>query len=117
MPSADYLDRYMIDTEGIAGRRRLIGPAGRKWAIVLICLMPAAAYYAFLLSLGFPGFFAPSQRGLTFNSMLLHLLDGSFDVDPETIGDEGVLRGGRVYAYFGIVPALLRLPLLAFAGF
>src|SRR5260370_42632144 len=68
-------------------------------------------------SLGYPGFFAPSPRGLTFNSMLLHLLNGSFDVDPQTIGDEGVLRNGLTYAYFGIAPALLRLPLVVFPDF
>src|SRR5260370_39451315 len=68
-------------------------------------------------SLGYPGFFAPSPRGLTFNSMLLHLLNGSFDVDPPRIGDEGILRNGLTCAYFGIAPALLRLPLLVFSGF
>jgi hypothetical protein len=90
---------------------------GRTRWIVLFLVVPCGAYYAFLLSLGFPGFFAPSPRGLTFNSMLLHLLGGSFDVDPQTIGDEGILRNGLTYAYFGIFPALLRLPLLVFPDF
>ena len=49
---------------------------------------------------------------LTFNSMLEHLLQGRFDVAPQTVGSEGFLREGRVYAYWGIFPALLRLPLL-----
>ncbi len=91
--------------------------AGWKWAVVLLCLAPTGAYYAFLLSLGFPGFFAESPRGLTFNSMLLHLLNGSFDVDPQTIGDEGVLHNGLTYAYFGVAPALLRLPFVVFPNF
>ena len=52
--------------------------------------------------------------GLTFNSMLEHLLHGHFDVDPETVGSEGFLRDGRVYAYWGIFCAVIRLPLLAF---
>lgn len=47
--------------------------------------------------------------------MLLHLLDGRFDVDPATIDLEGFARDGRVYAYFGIFPALLRLPMMVFA--
>jgi hypothetical protein len=52
---------------------------------------------------------------LTFNSMLAHLMQGRFDVDPQIVGDEeGFLRNGRVYAYFGIFPALLRLPLWIF---
>ncbi len=48
---------------------------------------------------------------LTFNSMLEHLLRGQFDVDPLIIGDDGYLRNGHVYAYWGIWCALLRLPL------
>ncbi|MBV1822609.1 hypothetical protein CFR80_04485 [Komagataeibacter oboediens] len=49
---------------------------------------------------------------LTFNSMMDHMLHGSFDVDPETVGQEGFLRNGHVYAYWGIFPALLRLPVI-----
>lgn len=50
-------------------------------------------------------------QNLTFNSMLDHLLRGRFDVDPRTIGDEGFVRDGHVYSYFGIWCALVRLPL------
>jgi hypothetical protein len=57
--------------------------------------------------------FAPVGLGMTFNSMMLHLLQFRFDVDPASIASEGFLRDGRTYAYFGIFPALLRLPLLA----
>ena len=52
--------------------------------------------------------------GLTFNSMLLHMIDGRFDVDPAVVGSEAFVRGGTTYAYFGVLPALLRLPLLPF---
>lgn len=48
---------------------------------------------------------------LTFNSMLSHLLHGQFDVDPKIVLYEGYSHNGRVYAYWGIWPALLRLPL------
>ena len=48
---------------------------------------------------------------LTFNSMLAHLLHGRFDVDPQIVGVEGFQRNSRVYAYWGIWCALLRLPL------
>ena len=50
---------------------------------------------------------------LTFNNMMDHMLHGRFDVDPDIVAGEGFLRDGRVYAYWGIVPALLRLPVLA----
>ena len=76
--------------------------------IALLCVIPASAYYALLLSAGAGSFLAPVPNGLTFNSMLLHLLRGHFDVDPAAIGAEGYLRDGKVYAYFGILPALAR---------
>lgn len=53
---------------------------------------------------------------LTFNSMLDHLLHGRFDVDPAIVGREGFAVGGRVVAYWGILPALLRLPFTLFPG-
>ncbi|MBS0980981.1 hypothetical protein [Acetobacter thailandicus] len=55
-----------------------------------------------------------NNLSLTFNSMMEHLLHGRFDVDPTTVGKEGFLRDGRVYAYWGIFPALLRLPIFLF---
>src|ERR1700733_14923317 len=76
--------------------------------VALLWLIPAGVYYSFLLTAGSTGMLAPVDHGLTFNSMLLHMLHGRFDVDPATIGDEGYLRDGAVYAYFGIFPALFR---------
>jgi hypothetical protein len=61
-------------------------------------------------------FTSGAHIGLTFNSMLEHLLRGQFDVDPAVIGDEAYVHDGRSYAYWGIVPALLRLPLLLLPG-
>jgi len=51
---------------------------------------------------------------LTFNSMLAHLLQGQFDVDPRIVGYEGYIRNGHVYSYWGIWCAFLRLPLWIF---
>lgn len=42
------------------------------------------------------------------------LLEGRFDIDPQIIGSEAFVHNGRTYAYFGIFPALLRLPLVPF---
>jgi hypothetical protein len=83
--------------------------------VVIIVFM--ALYYAALIT-GFRFHFLQpvDPHGLTFNSMLEHLLHGRFDVDPKIVADEGFSRNGRVYAYFGIICALLRLPLLAIKG-
>src|SRR4051794_35768217 len=91
--------------------------------LAALALLPALLYYAFLLTLQvhfahlFDLLAHTYDRSLTFNSMLLHLLRGSFDVDPRTIGTEGFVRGDRTYAYFGIFPALFRLPFLAWPDF
>src|SRR5665213_3042301 len=86
-------------------------------AAALWCFV-AACWYFFLLTRGTGQLTAPGSYGLTFNSMLLHLLQGRFDVDPDAVGAEGYLGDGAVYAYFGIFPALFRcifLPLRNFA--
>lgn len=83
---------------------------------VFLCLFAAILYYAVLLSVG-GGLFGPVTHGLVFNDMLTHLLHGKFDVDPAAIGDEGYLRDGRVYSYFGILPALFRLIFVPLPGF
>jgi hypothetical protein len=74
-------------------------------------------YYGFLLTAGRFDLWYPGEGlGLTFNSMLEHLLRGEFDVDPSTVGKEGFYRDGRTFAYWGILHALFRLPLLLFPG-
>jgi hypothetical protein len=40
-------------------------------------------------------------------------LHGRLDVDPAKVGFEGFVAHGRTYLYYGPVPALLRMPLLA----
>jgi hypothetical protein len=74
--------------------------------------------YAAVLTNGF-ALWRPSganELNLTFNSMLEHLLRGQYDVDPNIVGTEGYLRDGRVYAYWGVFCALLRLPLTLIPG-
>jgi hypothetical protein len=108
-------------TDGVGRVRRGWGYPSRSaainWAVVLLCLAPAVAYYAVLITLGFLSFFTPAVHGLTFNEMLLHLLNGAFDVDPQTVGNEGRIHNGLTYSYFGILPAVLRLPFLVSTNF
>jgi len=87
-----------------------------KSARSLLWLFLALLYYAFLLSVA-GGLFGPVQHGLVFNDMLIHLLRARVDVDPASIGDEGYVRDGVTYAYFGIGPALVRLIVLPLPGF
>ena len=88
--------------------------ARSRWLGVLIVAV-LGVYYAFLLTSGHFDLFTPGDTvDLTFNSMAQHLLAGRFDVDSSIVGLEGFRRNGHVYAYWGIWPALLRLPLLVF---
>jgi hypothetical protein len=98
--------------------QNLLPVNGQTGGAVLFLLLPAICYYALLLTeVGGNSLFAPVVYGLNFNSMLLHLLQGRFDVEPAAIGYEGYLRNGAVYSYFGIFPALLRAPLLPLPDF
>ena len=85
-------------------------------AVLLAACLFMPAYYGALLTGGDFALLRPTAQGLTFNSMLTHLLAGRFDVDPGIVGLEGFLRDGHVYAYWGIFGALLRLPLLLRPG-
>ena len=74
-----------------------------------ILILMAAIYYLFLAMDGGFNLFKPIElagSGMTFNSMLEHLLHGEFDVDPTAVAFEGVVRDGKTYTYFGILPAL-----------
>jgi len=86
------------------------GADGKERQLQLALLALMLAVYGALLGASW-WFQQTDTIRLTFNSMLEHLLHGQFDVDPRIIGDDGFLRNGRVYAYWGIWCALLRLPL------
>lgn len=86
----------------------------RALPVALFVLAAVHTYLLMVAGRGWGGLSQPSLLGFTFNSMALNLLDGRFDVDPGTIRFDGFMRDGRTYAYFGIFPALLRLPLVPF---
>jgi hypothetical protein len=69
-------------------------------------------YYWALLSDGRFFHVKPIRYDLIFNSMIEYMSRGRFDVDPDAVLREGFTRDGRTYSYFGILPALLRLPIL-----
>jgi hypothetical protein len=53
--------------------------------------------------------------GDRFDDQARSLLEGRLDVRPEVATIEGFESGGKTYLYFGIFPALLRIPILVFA--
>ncbi len=70
------------------------------------------AYYVGLATHFSFDWWPTTSGGFVFNSQLRALLDLRLDIDPNVIGMEGFVRDGKTYTYFGIWPALLRLPLI-----
>jgi hypothetical protein len=81
------------------------------FSVLIACI---SVYYLFLLSNGTFQLFVPEFLSRAFDSMLVHLLHGQFNVDPDAIGVEAFRRDGKTYAYFGIFPAALRLVAMPF---
>lgn len=95
-----------------ASVRPVTGSPGERLSVGLLLLL-ATAWYAALLTNGhFDLLRTGSTLDKTFNSMLAHLLQLKFDVDPTIVGKEGFQRDGRVYAYWGPLLSIFRLPLL-----
>jgi hypothetical protein len=72
----------------------------------------ACLYYFALLTDGDWNPFGNEFFGLVFNDMLAHLVRGEVTIDPAIIRNEAYVRDGHTFAYWGIFPAFLRLPLL-----
>ncbi|MGE0746355.1 MAG: hypothetical protein AB7K86_13950 [Rhodospirillales bacterium] len=86
------------------GERRFLAAAG----------VLALAAYLGIVTGGAYDLDGQSRFGMVFNAMALNLVHGRFDIDPDVILFEAFFRDGRTYAYFGILSALLRLPLMPF---
>ncbi len=99
-----------------------VNPAGtsRPWslghsaALLLTCLYGVLAA-ALLTNFDFNPF-APEKIGLVFNDMARRLLAWDFTSDPAIVAYEAFVKDGRTYAYYGIFPALLRMPLVLAGG-
>lgn len=86
--------------------------ANRRRIWLALVLVPL--YELILVSRGGTALFQEVSLGHVFNAMALNLLELRFDIDPAVIENEAFFRDGRTYTYFGIFPALLRLPLVPF---
>ena len=79
-------------------------------------LVVATLLFAFYLGVATQFSYESWVRGSCggiFDAQARALLAGRIDLDPSVLGGEAFEREGRFYTYFGILPALLRIPLLA----
>jgi len=92
---------------------RRLPPAVRRAAVIGGSV--ALVVFAVVVSEGHPsGLLRRGPFSSDFFDAQAHaLLDGHLDVDPSVAGIEGFVHDGRTHLYFGLVPALLRLPIAA----
>ncbi len=84
-----------------------------RWFWVLCCVAPALAYLAIVTRGSFNPFDA-DYGWQAYNQLALALAAGHQAIPAEAISAEGLYVGGKVYMYYGLVPALLRLLLMPF---
>ena len=56
--------------------------------------------------------FEPDVFGGYYDAQARAILHGRLDVPLEAVGFEAFVRDGKSYGYFGIVPSLVRIPLM-----
>ena len=90
---------------------RLAGSFRRHGYIVPSFLL-ALVVCAWFVTWGDWKFFEQEYFCGFYDAQALSMIDGRFDVPPAAIGDEAFIFQGKAYGYFGIGPALLRIPLV-----
>ena len=86
--------------------------AWRDHAYILPSLLISLVVCAWFVTWGDWKLFEPEQFCGFYDAQTLSMIDGRLDVPPAAIGCEAFVFQGKTYGYFGIAPALLRLPLV-----
>jgi hypothetical protein len=103
-----------MTASNVPEREALAAPLPSRWLVALLFfILPAIAYAAIVTRFGFD-LFAPNYGWQAFNYLALALSEGHQWVPAEAIAAEGMYIGGRVYMYYGLLPSILRLPLMPF---
>ena len=82
-------------------------------AFLVTAAVGCMAFAAMITSGSFRLFFRESF-GDFYDFQALSLLQGRLDVPAESLNGEAFVHDGKIYGYFGLTPALLRLPLVMF---
>jgi len=99
---------------GNRGPASVFGPHGWFIGAALV----SVACCGWIVTGGTWKFIFPEGFGSFFDFQAANLLQGRLDVPPEGIGDEAFVFAGKYFGYFGVTPAVLRLPFVIFdAGF
>jgi hypothetical protein len=87
-------------------------PHGTFLAMLVIC----GLVFTWHITQGTFQLIYPDSFGSFYDQQAASLLQGGLDVPESAISGEAFVVNGKFYGYFGITPALLRLPLAAFNG-
>jgi hypothetical protein len=90
-----------------------IAAVRRSWTVAL-AISASATVFATLMTLGTWDFARLDFFTWFYDFQARSLLAGRIDVPFQGIGGEAFEFGGKYFGYFGITPALLRLPLMLF---
>lgn len=94
----------------IMGGRLARGSSYSVRAVAGVLCILASAWYLVLLTDGTLDLWHPTPLGRVYADMAWRLLHYDFTIDPVAIDREAFLRDGKAYSYFGIFPALFRMP-------
>lgn len=93
-------------------RRRTAAPHGTFVIVLALC----ALVFGWVITQGTLRLIYPESFGAFYDQQAKSLLQGRLDVPEGAIMGEAFVVKGKYYGYFGVTPALLRLPLAAFDG-
>lgn len=86
----------------------------RQWTrAALIGVIPGLMLHVWMLSAGSWNLFRWSRQSDFYDVQARALIDGTFAMNQQVLGIESFARGDQHFMYFGPVPALLRLPIVA----
>lgn len=102
------------DGPGTLEPRLLAGALAKSPALHLnlAFTLVASIVYLALVTNGTFSFDGPETLDQAYEALARAILSGHLDVTRAVIGNEGFYVGGKVYLYFGVLPALLRVPFL-----
>jgi hypothetical protein len=88
------------------------GHAWRRHAYILPSFLLSLVVCGWFVTWGDWKFFERESFCSFYDAQALSMFDGHLDVPPQAIAFEAYIFHGKTYGYFGIAPALLRIPLL-----
>ena len=91
-----------------------LAPMDRRFrAACLVGALAATVVFGWVLFLGRVGLADERPAGDFYDAQARALFDGRWDLPPEVLSIEAFVVDGKTYTYFGPVPAILRMPVLA----